>query len=251
MAFIGKGGAGKSALAGTFARLLAQRGERVLVIDSDPMPGLALSIGMPPTDAGIPDEAMVEKAEGEAGPRFRLRAGLSASDAVERYALRGPGGIRVLQFGKAHGHLGALVRSQHAFHQIREELPPDDWHLVGDLPGGTRQPFFGWARFASTLLIVVEPNEKGLLAARRLAHLADADPAPDQILAVVNKARGPGDAELVQSRTGLAVVATVPWDDEFADAERRGFAPFDAAPECLAVQAVASLVERLHLGGRS
>jgi CO dehydrogenase maturation factor len=251
VAFIGKGGAGKSALAGTFARLLAQRGERVLVVDSDPMPGLALSIGMTPTDAGIPDEAMVEKAEGEQGPRFRLRPGLTASDAVERYALRGPGGIRVLQFGKVHGHLGALVRSQHAFHQIREELPPDDWHLVGDLPGGTRQPFFGWARFARTVLVVVEPNEKGLLAASRLAHLADGDPAPDQILAVVNKARDPGDAELVQRRTGLPVVVAVPWDEAFADAERRGLAPFDAAPDCPAVQAVASLVESLHSGGPS
>ncbi len=65
IAFIGKGGAGKSALAGTFARLLASQGEAVLVIDSDPMPGLALSLGMPVTDEGIPDDATVERAEGE------------------------------------------------------------------------------------------------------------------------------------------------------------------------------------------
>ncbi|MDP8932341.1 MAG: AAA family ATPase, partial [Actinomycetota bacterium] len=40
VAFVGKGGSGKSALAGTLARALARRGESVLVLDSDPMPGL-------------------------------------------------------------------------------------------------------------------------------------------------------------------------------------------------------------------
>lgn len=250
VAFIGKGGAGKSALAGTFARLLARKAGPVLVIDSDPMPGLALSLGLPVTDAGIPDDATVERPEGEDGPRFKLRPGLSAIEAVERYAAEGPDGVRLLQFGKLREHVGALMRSQHAFHQIREELPPDRWHLVGDLPGGTRQPFFGWTRFASVVLVVVEPSEKGMLSARRLARLRDGDHAPDEILAVVNKARHADDAARVEARTGLRVVASVPWDEALADAERLGRAPIDAAPESAAVQAVASLVDQLHTGAR-
>jgi len=250
VAFVGKGGAGKSALAGTFARLLARAAGPVLVIDSDPMPGLALSLGVPVTDAGIPDDATVERPEGEDGPRFKLRPGLSASEAVERYAAKGPDGVRLLQFGKLREHVGALMRSQHAFHQIREELPVDRWHLVGDLPGGTRQPFFGWTRFASTVLVVVEPSEKGILSARRLARLSEGEHPPDEILAVVNKARHDDDAARVESRTGLRVAATVPWDAAVADAERVGRAPVDAAPDSAAVQAVASLVDQLHSGER-
>ncbi len=249
VAFIGKGGAGKSAIVGIFARLLARRGEPVLVIDSDPMPGLAQSLGMPTTDAGIPDDATVERAEDEEGPRFKLRPGLSASDAIERYAAVGPDGLRLLQFGKLREHVGALMRSQHAFHQIREELPPDRWHLVGDLPGGTRQPFFGWTRFASVVLVVVEPSEKGMLSGRRLARLGEGEESPDKILAVVNKARRQDDAARVEAGTGLQVVATIPWDDQLADSERRGCAPVDATPEAPAVQAVASLVDQLHGGG--
>jgi len=250
VAFIGKGGAGKSALAGTFARLLASRGETVLVIDSDPMPGLALSLGMPVTDEGIPDDATVERPEGEDGPRFKLRPGLTASEAIERYAASGPDGLRLLQFGKLREHVGALMRSQHAFHQIREELPVDRWHLVGDLPGGTRQPFFGWARFASVVLVVTEPSEKGMLSARRLARLSEGEDAPAEILAVVNKSRHEGDAARIEQGTGLRVLGAVPWDEGFADAERLGLAPIDAAPQSAAVQAVASLVTQLQTGAR-
>lgn len=251
VAFMGKGGAGKSALAGTFARLLAKQGEPVLVIDSDPLPGLALSLGMSSSDAGIPDDATVERPEGEEGPRFSLRPGLTAEAAIEQYAASGPDGLRLLQFGKLSGPINTLMRSQHAFHQIREQLAPDRWHLVGDLPGGTRQPFFGWARFASMALVVIEPSEKGLLSGRRLARLRDDEEAPAEIVVVVNKARAESDTARVEERTGLRVVATVPWDDAFADAERHGLAPVDAAADCAAVQAVASLVHQLHTGARS
>ncbi|MGH9075798.1 MAG: ArsA-related P-loop ATPase, partial [Acidimicrobiales bacterium] len=152
LAFVGKGGAGKSAMAGTFARMVARQGTPVLAIDSDPMPGLAFSLGVEVTDAPIPDEAVEERADGEEGPRYRLRAGLSAADAVERYAALGPDGVRFLQFGKFRTG-GQFMRSQLAFRQILDELPEDPWTMVGDLPGGTRQPFFGWGSYARTVLI--------------------------------------------------------------------------------------------------
>ena len=48
VAFAGKGGAGKTMIAGTIARLLARRGRRVLAIDDDPSPNLALTLGIAP-----------------------------------------------------------------------------------------------------------------------------------------------------------------------------------------------------------
>jgi len=244
IAFVGKGGAGKSLIAGTYARLLAARGEPVLAVDSDPMPGLALSIGIPSTDAGIPDEAVEENPE-EKGRRYRLC--LPAREAVERYAATGPDGVRFLQFGKLRGGPASLMRSQTAFLEILDGLPPDGWHVIGDLPGGTRQPFFGWGRFAHTVVVVAEPMAKSLLSARRLARLALAKEAP-LVVAVASKVREPGDAEMVTARTGLPVIGAVPWDDAVAEAERHGFAPIDAAPESPGVRAVISLVDRLQAG---
>jgi CO dehydrogenase maturation factor len=241
VAFVGKGGAGKSMIAGTFVRLLAARGEPVLAVDSDPMPGLALSMGIEATDAGIPDEAVEEKPEGEEGPRYRLI--LPAGEAVRRYAAAGPDGALFLQFGKLWGAInGQMVRSQMAYRQILDGLPPGEWHVVGDLPGGTRQPFFGWGSFARTLIVVAEPTAKSLLSARRLARLALAEDGP-RVVAVASKVRQPDDVELVARRSGLEVVGAVPWDEEVAEGERRGRAPVDFAPDAPAVRAVESLVD--------
>ena len=248
VAFVGKGGAGKSAIAGTLARLLARGEGRVLAIDSDPMPGLAFSLGVPRTDAPIPDDAIAERPDGEDGPRFRLRDGLSAEEAVQRYAVEGPDGVRFLQFGKLTGPVGGLLRSQSAFRQIVNELPEEGWHMVGDLPGGTRQPFFGWASFARTVVVVAEPTAKSLLSARRLARLALAKHPPESVVAVASKVRRPDDVDLVAERSGLPVVGAVPWDDEFAAAEQAGLAPVDAAPDSAGVRGVASLLDRLQEG---
>lgn len=43
----GKGGAGKTSISGTMARLLARDGHSVLAIDGDSNPNLALTLGIP------------------------------------------------------------------------------------------------------------------------------------------------------------------------------------------------------------
>lgn len=246
IAFAGKGGVGKSAIAGTAARILASCGQDVLVLDSDTMPGLAWSLGMPRVDAGIPDDATVEKQEGEEGPRFRLRDGLTPAAAIEEYAAKGPDGIRLLQLGKLGGDTDDIGRSTAAYRSIVFDLADLGWHIVGDLPGGTRQPFFGWGRYASIMLVVAEPTQKSLLSARRLRKMTTAKDKP-QVLAVANKTREPRDVATVMERTLLPVVGDIPWDEAFAGAEQDGAAPFDAVPDAPAVRAIASLVERLHV----
>lgn len=246
VAFVGKGGSGKSAIAGTFARALARRGEPVLTIDSDPMPGLAFSLGLERSDTPMPEDTVVERQPGEDGPRFRLRPGLTALGAIEQYAVTGPDGVRFLQFGKLRGHSAAIMRSQFAFMQIIDELPDDiPWSVVGDLPGGTRQPFAGWGDYADTFIAVIEPSAKGLLAGRRLARLAARPDGPKRIVAVANKVREDDDGELVERRTGLRVIGSVPYDEAFAEAERQALAPIDHAPDSLAVRAVESLISQL------
>ena len=248
IAFVGKGGAGKSAIAGTFCRFLARRGQPVLAIDSDPLPGLALSLGLDiDDDVRIPDEAVRERAEGERGPRFRLVDDLDVVNAINTWSVEAPDGVRFLQFGKVKGQAESgnrLWRSQVAFRGITQKLPDDDWHVVGDLPGGTRQPFTGWGNFAQTVLIVVEPGSAGILSAKRLARMMEMENVTG-VYAIANKVRAADDAEMVAERTGLEVIGAVPWDEAFADAERARRAPIDAAPDSEAVAEVESVVERV------
>lgn len=250
VAFVGKGGAGKSAVAGTFARMLARSGARVLAVDSDPMPGLAFSLGLGDVEGTIPEDAVVEREGGGPGPRWVLRPDLLPADAVKRFSVKGPDGVRFLQFAKLRGHASVSLRSQVAFRSILDGLPPGRWSLVGDLPGGTRQPFFGWGRYADTYLVVVEPSAKSILSARRLARVDRLKDAPARVLAVANKVRSAEDLERVRAKVPLPVVAAVPWDEAMAEADRQGVALVDLAPGSPAVEAVGLLVEQLSGGGR-
>ncbi|MGI8433130.1 MAG: ArsA-related P-loop ATPase [Nocardioidaceae bacterium] len=244
IAFVGKGGAGKSSLAGTFARVLAGTGQHVLVLDSDPMPGVAFSLGVEQTDAGMPDEA-VEAYEDEDGRRrYRLREGLTGIGAIEQYAVRGPDGVHFLQLGKARGRRWDNTAAHHGFQRVMDDLPDEGWSVVGDLPGGTRQPFFTWGRYAETFLVVVEPTPASVLTGRRLARLATSPGSP-RVAVVANKVCDPSDAERVAERTGLELAGAVPFDPGVEQADRLGRAVLDHDPGGPTAIAVRSLVVAL------
>lgn len=71
IAVAGKGGSGKTTIAGILARLLAQRGHEVWAIDADSNPNLGLTVGMPaearkkikPLESSILKEATDEKGQ--------------------------------------------------------------------------------------------------------------------------------------------------------------------------------------------
>ena len=241
VAFVGKGGAGKSSLAGSFARVLASQGECVLALDSDPMPGLAFSLGVPQTDAGLPDEAVEDYEDEQGQRRWRLRTGMTGPTTVEQYAVRGPEGVRFLQLGKAHGPRWDNTRQHMGFQRVLDDLPGAGWSIVGDLPGGTRQPFLTWGRYARTFVVVVEPTPASMLTGRRLARLAAGANAP-RVVVVANKVRDPADVERVSQGTGLPLLGAVPFDAAVGDADREGRALLDLHPDGPTALAVRSLV---------
>lgn len=240
VAFAGKGGSGKSVIAGTVARLLAQQGRRVLALDVDTLPGLSFSIGAGAgsSDAGLPPD-LAEKREGQG---WVLKDEVSAEELVDRHATDGPDGIRFLQLGKLPGHVNP--GSVAAFRHVVKSFRRPGWSIVGDLAAGTRQGFFGWAAFATRIALVVEPTAASRLTAKRLRGIAEA--APDAGLGLVlNKMRETGAAEDLAGELGLPVWARVPYDEGVAKAEREGRALVDGAERGPALAAIDGLVEHL------
>jgi CO dehydrogenase maturation factor len=241
---VGKGGAGKSVIAGTLARALARRGETVLALDSDLMPGLALSLGA----SAPPMPPLLDAAERREDGRWRLRKGIGPVRAIERYATAAPDGVRLLQCGKATEEgTKPIMGAVNAFYQVIHRLPAarslSGWQMVGDLPAGPRQAAFDWAPYADTYLVVVEPTWKSVLTARRLARLARARGAV--VVPVASKVGDETAVARIEAMLGERVPAAVPADPAVSEAERLGLAPIDAAPEAPAVRAVAALAERL------
>ncbi len=248
LAVAGKGGSGKSFVAGTLARVLARAGHRVLVLDSDPMPGLGISLGMGPVAADM----MADAVERDDADRWRLRRGIGAARAVQRYSAPGPDGVRLLQFGKPGlDGLGPIMGSLTGFTQVVHRLARDrvlaQWTIIGDLPAGPRQTAYNWAPYAERFLVVVEPTWQSVLTGRRVARLG-AERGNAEIEVVANKVRHGEDAAFVAEEMGARPIVTVPVDQAVRDADRAGEAPIDAAPDAPAVSAIEALAERLAAG---
>lgn len=246
VAVVGKGGSGKSTVAGTLARLLARHGQRpVLALDSDPMPGLSISLGL-----GVLEEAMLAGAaeRGEDG-WWRLKRGIGPARAVSRFGVVAPDGVRFLQAGKATGSgLGPINPSMRAFSQVVRRLSRDQvlraWSIVGDLSAGTRQAAYDWAPYADTYLVIAEPSWKSALTARRVAGLA-AERGAAHIWLVANKVSSEADVSWLEEQVGMRCRVWLPDDPSVAAADRAGSALLDQAPTSTAVAGVTSLMHQL------
>lgn len=246
VAVVGKGGAGKSVIAGTMARLLARDGRRVLALDSDLLPGLSVSLGSGPDPVEPP---LREAAEKDEDGRWRLRKGIGPVRAVRRYASDAPDGIRLLQAGKTPREglepiMGSVNAYYRVIHRLREPRAFRDWALVGDLPAGPRHIAFGWAPYADTFVAVVQPTSQSALAARRVARIARMEEGV-RVVFVANRVADAADVRHVEKLIGEPVIAAVPADEAVARAERLGVAPIDHAPGSPAVGEIERLVTAL------
>lgn len=246
LAVVGKGGSGKSVVAGTLARLLARRGHKVLALDSDTLPGLSISLG-----ADVPDDVPLNAAatRNEKG-RWNLVKGVGAARAVQRYATDAPDGVRLLQIGK-HDKRGLTPNraSHNAFYQVVHRIDGvrflKDWVLLGDLPAGGRQMAFDWAPYARHHLLVVEPTWQGMLTARRIVKIVRQQRDDARFSLIVNKVTPEADVARAEQFLGVPLLGTVPADEDVRRSERAGVALLDAAPQSAAVDAIERLADAL------
>jgi CO dehydrogenase maturation factor len=237
IAFVGKGGAGKSLIAGTLCRQLARSGQCVLAMDVDTMVGLSISLGVGESElAGLPS-GLAERVEGKG---WQVKRGVRPAKLVDRFAGRGPDGVRYIELGKLPTSVEPSVTV--VFRHVLEHFRRVGWSVVADLAAGTRQPMFGWARFARTVIVVADPSAKSLLAARRLVR------AGVGTHLVANRIVDDADIALIQKAVALPLLGSVPYDAGVSNAERDGVAPIDATPRSPAVKAIGALAASL-LGG--
>ncbi len=96
-------------------------------------------------------------------------------------------------------------------------------------------------------LVVVEPTPRSIEVGRRAAELAG-QRSVGRIVVVASRVTDSDDLDRVTSAFPDYVVVSVPYDEDVIDAERRGVAPLDSAPDAPAVRALVALATSLGSG---
>ena len=251
IAITGKGGVGKTTIAGTLARLLARQQQRVLALDGDSNPNLAHVLGIPrETIAGLPAVPMGltewrEDANGKAYVHLRQ----PVSKFIAEYGVYAPDSVQLILTGEVERASAGCRCEAHAVARgITGHLVAEADVAVLDMEAGLEHLGRGTAEHVDVLLIVTEPYFRALEAATRIRDLAAQLELP-HILTVANRVRTSQDETAIRTYCGnhdLQLVATIPFDDAVVEAEMNEQALIDYAPKTAAVQAIDELADTLQ-----
>jgi CO dehydrogenase maturation factor len=248
LAVAGKGGSGKTSMSGTMARLLARRGLRVLAIDGDSNPNLALTLGVPAEQWGsVPTLPRDLARRGENG----IELSKSVDEVRASHSLTGPDGTTLLVMAHPdpeEAGQGCLCGMHATVRTLIAELPDTDEDItILDTEASPEHLRRGTAKYADVLVAVVEPYYKSLETGRRMAALA-VELGLDRVVLVANKIRDDSELEAVREFAeahDLEVIGAVPFDEGMQAAERAGKSPLDHDEDMPFVTAIDEIASRL------
>ena len=248
LAIAGKGGAGKTTIAGTLARQLARQGYEVLALDNDLNPNLPLTVGIPAerlSDLPTMSSDIVRIVDG----RYELTQTIDEIRAA--HAMDAPDGVTVLVAHEPkQADTGCMGRFHVAMRAVVGAAPDSQNYIcILDTEASTEHLKVGTAKHADVLYAVVEPYYKSLESGRRVLALAR-DLGIEHLALLANKVRD-GDLAIVQEFAeahDLGVIGAIPYDECFRHAEQAAIAPIDYAPDAPAVVAIGKLARKLVRG---
>jgi flagellar biosynthesis protein FlhG len=233
----GKGGVGKTNVAANLAVALAQRGQRVCVLDADlGLANLDVVLGLSPTASLL----------------HVLRGERSLAEVI----VDGPAGIRVIPAASGFEEMTRLGPAERV--RLLDEVDALDGAidvLLIDTAAGISSNVLYFASAAAETLIVVTPEPTSLTDAYALMKVLSTRYGRREFLVAVNMAAGDADARRTFGqlarvterflRVGLEYQGYVPYDDAVARAVRHQLPVLLATPGTPASLALAGLGRRL------
>jgi CO dehydrogenase maturation factor len=235
IAISGKGGVGKTTLAGVMARIFANRGRKVLAIDADPDSNLASAIGLPKEALArlSPIASMTSMIEertgakkGSYGTMFKLNPKVDdlPDDMGVTYA-----GVKLLLLGCIPQGGGGCFCPENVLlkNLVRHLLVQRDEALIIDMEAGLEHLGRGSTGYVDALIIVVEPGQRAINTAKQIKKLGE-DLHIKKIMIIGNKVTSEEDRRIIEeSLSDFPVLGHMSFNPKVLQADREGKSPYD------------------------
>jgi CO dehydrogenase maturation factor len=253
IAVSGKGGVGKTLIAGGLAVSFANKGLKTMAIDADPSPNLALTLGLTPEEAEkilpISENKELIQSKTNTGYSGVFRLNFTVEDIVREYAVRTPLGVDLIVMGTVKSMGSGCTCPENAIIRamLQHLIVERDEAVVLDTEAGVEHLGRGTAKHVDTMLIVADANVKSLEIAKHIHELAS-KAGLKQVLLVGNKVEDKNQEEAIKrfaAKNSLTLLCFVPFDRKVAEAEMHGETPL-RNKESAAIQAIERLREQLE-----
>jgi CO dehydrogenase maturation factor len=230
IAVTGKGGTGKTTIAGILAHLFRDDGCKVLAVDADPDANLASAIGIPPDRAAaiVPISEMHDLIRertgaepGKFGQMFKINP--RVIDIPDKYCVDARG-IRLMVMGAVRKGGGGCACPENVLLQsllIEIMLNRDDVVIV-DMEAGIEHLGRATCKAVDTMLVVVEPGARSIATAERIMELAS-EIGVGSFAIVGNKVRDRRQEEWIAGQfPSVRIAGLIPYSEAIAEADFRG-----------------------------
>lgn len=251
IAVSGKGGVGKTTLAGIMARLLSDRGFTVVAVDADPDANLGSAIGFtreelkqvqPVAEMTHLIEERTGARPGSMGGVFKLNP--EVKDVPESYSLK-KDGIRLLTLGRAKkGGAGCYCPEGVFLKRLLGHLIlRSDEVVILDMEAGIEHLSRGTTGGMDAFIVVVEPGTRSLQTASDVRRMAQ-DLGIKSIFMVGNKVSSPEELAFLKEQIPKdEYLGALSFDRAVIHADLKGVSPYDAGAEV--VNETSEILDRL------
>jgi CO dehydrogenase maturation factor len=242
IAMAGKGGTGKTTIAGLLVKFLLQRGVTpILAVDADANANLNEVLGLE-----------VENTLGEAreGIKNKVPTGMTRDMYMEykvEEALVEREGYDLIVMGRPEGP-GCYCHANTLLSQYMERLCGNYKAVVMDNEAGMEHISRLVARQADILLVVSDPTQRGIMAAKRIRDLArelKLDIKKDYL--IINRVDGelPTEVKKAADAAELNIAGSVPEDELISRYDTEGRPTAELPDDARSVQALNKILETI------
>ncbi|MBI5557905.1 MAG: AAA family ATPase [Deltaproteobacteria bacterium] len=250
IAISGKGGVGKTTIMALLARQTQKSGREVLVIDADPSPHMAQTLGVENIDGITPIADMKRMLSDRAGkvegsPFYNINP--KVDDLPSQFMVE-KDGVKLMVLGAIQTAKGGCACPENTVLKrllTKLLLTPSQTVLL-DMEAGIEHLGRGTVAGVDALLIVVIPTKSSVRTAHKIHKLAKESGIP-RVFFIGNLVEDEEDTLFLTNGLGERPVVFFPHSDKIRKAERSGIpaASADEQMNELASQLLASLAESI------